>query len=499
MPNPSRCLARLTSTFLVALCATLAGPSAGAPARAARSSPGPAMEKYVSPHGDFVVYRPVGWAVTETSSGPDDWSVRVAGPHEYLESAIAARAAVRGGVLGALATECRPLRQRAPDLALTRVRANRERTRVVYDFTYTDRTRGRREGRGWISLARGGCTLRRCEAPAGRLSQYEDVLLTILANVRLIRGGFGAGAHSAAAARPLPLATHRLTDGSASFGLPAGWECTDLRAGQFVARDPRGGATFMVGAVDLVTPRLGVRPPNVPVSPYLDPARAWPLLMRPFMSGLRWIAAEPLPALDAQIGRVYTSGPVRSASLQYTYRSREGVACRGYTFGISYGSRLDTNWKFWHITVVAPERAFARYVPTLAAMMGSYRINDAYAAEYIARGMARLHELEAQTRGMVARNADEIHAMMQSAYDERQRSQDWIDYERTGWIRGEQDWVSGVEGGTVWHTDAWGTRNTYTGQSWEGAPFDYYHFKGETTGGDLVPIDNRELYERVFK
>jgi hypothetical protein len=497
MPNPVRRPVRLP--LVLAICASFASPLWSVSAFATtRPASGPAMEKYVSPHGDFVVYRPVGWTVTQDASGPGDWSIRVDGPHAHLQGALVARSTVSGGLFGALAATCRPLRQRCPDLALSNVRANRDRTRAVYDFTYTDRARGRREGRGWLALTRSGSTLRTCEAPAGRLSQYKDVLLTILANVRIMRGGFGAGAH-AAPARPLPLTPHRLPDGSASFGLPAGWNCTDLRAGQFLARNPRDGATFMVGSVDFVTPRMGVRVNGVPVSPYLDPARAWPLVMRPFMSDLRYVSAEPLRDLDAQMGRAYTAGPVRTASLLYTYRSREGARCKGYTFGISYGSRLDTNWKFWHITVVAPEASFAAFAPTLAAMVDSYRISDAYARDYIARGTARLRELEQQTRATVARNADEIHAMMQAAYDERQRSQDWLDHERTDYIRGEQDWVSSVEGGAVWHTDAWGTKNTSTGQSWEGAPFDYYHYQGATTGGDLVPIDNREIYERVFK
>ncbi len=497
MPGPARRFARLLLTFVI--CTSAAVPLLPVISSAVtRPAPGPAMEKYVSPRGDFVVYRPVGWTVTQDASGPGDWSISVDGPHGQLQSAITARSGVTGGLLGALAASCRPLKLRCPDLAVRNVRANHDRTRAVYDFAYTDRARGRREGRDWLTLTRSGCTLRRCEAPAGRLPQYKDVLLTILANVRIMRGGFGAAGH-AAPARPQPLATHRLPDGSASFGLPAGWSCTDLRAGLFIARNPRDGAAFMVGSVDVMTPRLGVRVPNVPVSPYLAPAQAWPFVTRAFMSDLRYVSAEPLRDLDAQIGRVYTAGPVRTASLLYTYRSREGARCRGYTFGISYGSRLDTNWKFWHITVVAPEESFAAYLPTLAAMVQSYRINDAYARDYIARGMARLHELEQQTRTTVARNAEEIHSLMQSASDERQRSQDWLDHERTDYIRGEQDWVSGVEGGAVWHTDAWGTQNTYTGQSWEGAPFDYYHYQGATTGGDLVPIDNREIYERVFK
>jgi hypothetical protein len=56
--------------------------------------------------------------------------------------------------------------------------------------------------------------------------------------------------------------------------------------------------------------------------------------------------------------------------------------------------------------------------------------------------MQRLRQLQRQTSEMVARNAREIREMMQSAYDERQRSQDYIDYQRANYIRGQQDWVS---------------------------------------------------------
>ena len=66
MPNPVRRFARLP--LALAICAMLARAllPVGSFA-AAHPAPGPAMEKYVSPHGDFVVYRPVGAAVIRGS------------------------------------------------------------------------------------------------------------------------------------------------------------------------------------------------------------------------------------------------------------------------------------------------------------------------------------------------------------------------------------------------------------------------------------------------
>jgi hypothetical protein len=99
---------------------------------------------------------------------------------------------------------------------------------------------------------------------------------------------------------------------------------------------------------------------------------------------------------------------------------------------------------------------------------------------------------------MVTRNAQEIHQMMQAAYDERQKSMEYIDYQRSNYIRGQQDWISTVEGGTLYHTDSWGTKNTATGEYWEGQPYNYVNFKGDNPKyrEQMAPIDRRELWER---
>ncbi|MFI5166201.1 MAG: hypothetical protein ACHQQS_06250 [Thermoanaerobaculales bacterium] len=470
-----------------------------APARRAPAVQGGAvapMEKYVSPQGNFVVYRPVGWTVAESVTAPNAWSIIVDSPGGELETAMVAGRSDGGDVLAALRAVCAPLARTSPDLTLGNVRVTSDRARAVYDFAFTHPSKGRREGRGWLAVSPAGFNLRLCEVPAGRLEQAKALLLTILANVRIMRGGFTPATEHQAQG-PLPLATYRLPDGSATIELPAGWTYQGFGAGQFFAYNKGEGASFSVGNVQLITPRLGVRPPGVLVAPFSEPREAWPLVTSSLLSNLRYLSVTPRGDLDVLIHRVYT-GPVRSAELQYTFDSREGRRSRGFTLGISFGSNLDTNWRFWHMTLTAPEETFLAYVPTFTAMAHSYRIDDAFARNYIAQGMQHLRELQRQTSEIVTRNAQEIHSMMQAAYDERQRSQDYIDYLRTSTIRGEQDWVSGIEGGTVYHTDAWGTQNTATGQYYEGAPYDYYHFTGKELGGDLIAVDNRQVYDRVF-
>lgn len=91
--------------------------------------------------------------------------------------------------------------------------------------------------------------------------------------------------------------------------------------------------------------------------------------------------------------------------------------------------------------------------------------------------------------------------MMQAAYDERQRSMDYIDYQRTSYIRGQQDWISSMEGGAVYRSDSWGTKNTTTGEYWEGKAYDYYRFQGQNPkyNEQMQPVDSRALWERHIR
>ena len=51
--------------------------------------------------------------------------------------------------------------------------------------------------------------------------------------------------------------------------------------------------------------------------------------MRGTRAGRAWVI--PRPDVDAQIGRVYTSGPVGTAELIYDFITRKGARARGFT------------------------------------------------------------------------------------------------------------------------------------------------------------------------
>lgn len=460
---------------------------------------GPQMQKKVTEQASFVAYIPQGWICKE---GMQEGfrTVSVTDPSGQLEAAMFYGTSPTGGELADLAKHLlEQIGGRFPDLDLRRVLIAKGGERMVVDGVYTDTQKGRREFRFWLSRQGGDFTCLRVESPEGQLADKRQLLLTVLSNIRVAKGAFRDQGGPAA---EVGLISHRLGDGSASFKVPQTWRVQESGAGQFVANDPTGAYSFISANVTVLAPQLGVRVPGTPISPFLGPHQALQFLtvQAGIAGNMRFLEVTPRPEIAQQLARVYTAGPVIVEDFLYTCTTQAGRV-KGYTLGISFGSHLGANWSFRHLTVAAPEDQFDAFAPDFATMLQSYAIDDEWARNYIAQGIARLRALQQQTSQIVARNADEIHQMMQAAYDERQRSQDYIDYQRTNYIRGEQDWISSVEGGTIYHTDNWGTKNTATGEYWEGQPYDYVHFEGDNPKyrEQMTPVDTRQLWERHIR
>jgi hypothetical protein len=488
---------RITTFLVLVLVITgVVGCSEKAGPPKVRSLP---MKKYVTDQAGFVLYMPEGWKATEGTVGQFKTLI-VTDPSGLYTVALFSGVSPAGRDVVALTRLfAGNIRQRFPDFAIRKAMISPDQRKIAFDGVYSNLQKKRQAFKVWVTGGDGNFSYSSIEAPEGRLAESRQVLLTILSNIGIMKGAIQP---SAQPARVLPLVQHRLPDGSAVFSAPQDWQYRGFGAGAFAAADPAGSSSFIVGTVEFLTPQLGVRVPNAIISNYLPPHQAMQLVTTKMnlASGMQFIEVIPRADIAGQIGKVYTAGPVRAEEFVYTFIAK-GRKCKAYSFGISFGSRLNTNWKLWHITVAAPVEQFEAFVPSFVSMVQSYKINDQFAQNYIAQGMARLRQMQQQTAQIVARNAQEIHQMMQSAYDERQKSMDYIDYQRTNYIRGQSDWISSVEGGSVYHSDSWGTKNTTTGDYYEGQPFNYYNNTGQNPkyNEQMQEINNRALYEAYKK
>jgi hypothetical protein len=457
---------------------------------------GKPMKKYVTEQATFALYMPDGWKASEGDQG-NFKTLFISDPNGLYGVAMFYGVSPTGKDVLALASLfANRIRAQFPDLTLPKVRVSHDRRRVVFDGIYTDAPKRRREFRTWVSGGDGNFTYSSIETPEGQLQGSKQLLLTILANVQIMKGAFVVGS----APVQVPMTQARLHDGSATIQIPQDWKLQSFGTGYFIAKDASGISTFMVAGAEAVTPQLGVRSaPGLVISPYLAPSRALQFFAerQGLATNMQFLQLIPRQELARMIGQVYTAGPVTAEEFFYTFIS-QGHKCKGYSFGISFGSRLNTNWRLWHMTVAAPADQFDAFAPNFVTMCQSYKINDKFAQDYIARGMARLRQMQQETARIVARNAQEIRQMMQAAYDERQRSMEYIDYQRTNYIRGNSDWISSMEGGTVYHSDRWGTKNTASGEYYQGQPYNYFNYSGKNPkyNEQMQEINNRELFEK---
>ena len=455
------------------------------------------LKKQLTRAANFVTYAPADLVACETADGLAR-IVILTNTTGTREVGLSYGPAPAGAAARSMAARfAKNYLRRAPDFKIDRVWERG--ARIVMDAHYTGAHGRRMTCRGWTACSNEVGQQSWIAAPANEFAAARPELLTILANIHVTRDAFRVTTRLPAA---LPLNRYTLPDGSASVLVPVGWQTQPLGPCGFIARDPAAHASFMVASADVLSPSLGVKVPGAFIADYLVPHRAMEYLagQQGIAQSMRFLEVTPRPDLVRQIGQVYTAGPVAVEQFLYTF-SAGRTRCKGYTFGISFGSRLGVNWKFWHMTASAPVASFDSMAVTFVKMFESYRINDQFAQQYIANGMAHLRVLQRQTSELVARNASEIHSMMQAAFAERMRSGDYIDYQRSNYIRGEQDWVSDMEGGTMYHSDRWGTRNTASGDYYEGQPYNYFNYTGDNPkyNEGMTAIDSRALWERYVR
>ncbi len=452
------------------------------------------MKKMVTAQANFVLYAPPDWQANETAN-PGFRCITVTDPTGQYQVILFCGFSPTGDDVAALTGQLvREIRKTHPGLMATD--AKMAEGRLVFDGAYTDARKTPKEFRFWTSVGQGWFTAGVIEAPRGKLDAARQQLLTILSNIQVTKG-----AYRTMAEEKLPMITHRLSDGSASFHIPNDWQVHDIGVGTFIAGDPTAQYAFLVASAEAITPQVGVSGHGLVVSDQLDPHKALAFFAgrQGLMNDIRLLEVTPCQEVNAQLAEGY-DGPAKAEEFVYTFTNAQGLPSKGYTFGISFGSRLNLKWQLWHMTVTGPADRFDAFIPNYADMLRSYAINDEFARRYIAAGLARVREMERQTSALVARNAQEIRSMMNAAFQERNRSSDYIDYQRTSYIRGTSDWISDVEGGTVYHSDSWGTTNTATGEYYEGAPYNYVNFEGRNPkyNEQMTNVTDRASWERAF-
>ena len=468
------------------------------------------MEKHTASDNTFALYKPPGWKVDSralengkavTVSDPGGGSFAVMRILKMRDRSENSRTLV--------SSTLKNLRSTVSGLDLAWARSTADSRRAVIEIRYASVRKVPMRGRYYFNTQYPDATVFGFEAPDKEFEQLRPLLLSVLANFTILDPSAAAEKPGASTPRTKAL-DPRMTktasgDGSFSLLVPEGWKMEGAK-GQVLCTTPGDG---IAGFISSTIPFWG--PSQLPYfdssgiqgvihSPYSRPIDALILAMRATGSGNHQIlerVSDPARAKEASVS-LKRGVEVEMASLAFD--SRTGIRCKGLYDVAAFHPLPSGQWGITVSGIWAPQKEFAEYLPLLVRVAESYRINEQFAAEYVRKGVENLRRLTKETAEKAARSAREIRESSMAAYQERQKSMEYIDYKRTGYIRGEQEWLSQAEGGTLYKSDHWGLSRE--GQTVvEGQDFNYYNYKGQNPryNESMTPVDiSREVYESVY-
>jgi|GEM_PF-848426 len=461
------------------------------------------FEYFVAADGAFGLYKPKGWKVG-TQKYTDGKMIYVTDAKElayvnliFLEKIDPAH----DSVSFAKAT-LQNIKRQIPDLKITMARTSRDRLKTVVEM--------QRSGAGQIIIKskytfhinRPQALIIGYEAPANQFKEMVPTLMTIVANITLFdeQAYKKMSGRKGAVASIRPMHLRRAPDGTCEILVPEGWELQAAK-GAALCHGQGGDIGYIFTIIDFVgqsqIPYFSSSqiPGNLRYS-YMPPGEALSVAMSHYGSrNLRIIERYPNPQV-AQQTSMFLKRRADAENVLISFHSKRGTSCIGYYDVLGLHPTYAGQWGiivngFW-----APESSFGQDLPSLIKIAESYKINEQWAREYVRQGMERLKELMKKTSSMMSRYAEEMRQSSLAAHQNRMKSSDFINYKFSTYMRGEQEWVTALEGGQIYKSDHWGLSKE--GQTIiEGQPFNYYNYKGDYQYGH-IPVDiSREVYEAV--
>lgn len=465
----------------------------------------PPWELYLSPDLSFALYKPGDWSVS-VQPHSNGRSILVVDPQSgaTVTMTLITTSDQSNNSVGFASRTLGNMRVQIPALKLSWARSTADKKRTVIETTVQD-SGGQRRFRGYFLMDYPTARFWGYETRAADFARLQPALLNIVTNLTLLnQSELRKAAAQRLAPKPLPLFPRALGDGSATMQVPSGWTFQGAQ-GSALCLGPDGSCGFSFGTTTFWGPS---NLPNFNNSSlpglhyaYMQPLEAVLVIMQQVGTHSieveqRWVNSD-----RAQQARAATNRSAQSESGLLHYRTRSGLATKGYYDALAFSPLPSGQWMVLFWGVWAPQATFDSWLPTLIPMADSYRINEQWASNYIQQGLERLRHLMAQTRAAMADTANYARETNLAIFQEKMRSGDYLDYKRTSMIRGEQEWVSQVEGGALYKSDSWGLSRD--GQTVvEGQDANYNNFRGENPvfRENMTPVDaSREVYESVFR
>jgi hypothetical protein len=437
------------------------------------------LEPYVAQNKLYALQKPAGWKVVEAAQS-DSLRITINSPDgsSAVDFSWTRNPQGRSNAVRYLASYRQLLSRAWPDVAFTESRASQDDRRAVTVVTFHA---GKTSIRGKYYFESNSNTLsaQGFFAPEGLLPSQRVLLLNVMASMAFIKNDRrpDPAAGEPQYYRP-QMSTQSAGDRSLSVKIPADWAF--MAGGGKVVAGGRGGAPGFIFTSFEGNPMLrgASIAQGIIGTPYLRPPQALVHVLQGFQHrNVRIQSAQPDIASARELAaRIRRQGDAQD--IVATWTSSAGTPCVG---AFKLVNALPSATGLWFTIVAgiwAPEKDTYLYMPALEDVAASFAINDEFARQYIQAGLRRLRELQAQTE-IAMRDLNRAREQNQRDWEDRQRRKEFADSKWDDYRRGQSYWVSDLEGGKVYATDSWGTRDTVTGDYYEGRPYNWTNFEGE--------------------
>jgi hypothetical protein len=507
--------------------------AAAEPNRPAAPSPArtPSLEKYQSPDGKVLLFKPQDWNVAQGDMfGPGTYGVTVLEPREnavVLFLTFPVGAEVKDSVM--LAARCiTALHQRYPDLEATNVNSTPQRERTIADLMLTAAGETG-TGHGYFFHSRNTGSVYILLAKAKLWNELRPTLTTIAANLAYASQGIAVvqeqrrqSAGPAPAEAPVnPLAAMlmqaaqragkqamlrpaALADQSLSLQIPEGWALEGARV-QYAAINDARIRTHGVGSLWLTITPTQVSAPGVINVPYQPPPQALKIVLESGKStrDVQVIAECPVeqavPALAQTIERMRAQGSQVDARLIHV-RFRNvptETTCRGL---FCVMCSIKPTSPIWQVSLQgswAPDKEYEEWLPLFLRIEKTVQVNPQWMGQELQNQAVRQQQLSRALQESIAESKRAFDDYVNTVR-EGERGRDYTNWMWSQTTLGQGTWVADSEGAKVSQTDSWGLEGP-EGRV-DGRVYNTVHFTGENrwTGNHPELVNTRAEYERYL-
>ncbi|MCU0913528.1 MAG: zinc ribbon domain-containing protein [Planctomycetes bacterium] len=499
---------------------------------AAPAATGPAaLEKYQSPDGKVLLYRPQSWKVDQGDMfGPGTYGVTVLEPQEnavVLFITFAVGPEIKDSV--ALAARCiAALRTTYPDLQATNVNSTADRQRTILDLGLTDKGE-KGTGHGYFFHTANTGSVYLLLAKAKLWNELRPTLTTVAANLAYTPQGVAAvqeqGRKAATqpsavapasgpagmiqramqqAGKQIPLRPAALADQSLSLQIPEGWTLEGAKVQYAVVNDAQI-RSYGLGSLWLTILPTQFSVPGVINVPYQPPPQALKIVLESGKSTRdvqvldECPVEQAVPEMAQLIQQLRAQGSQVDARLIHAqFRNvPTGQLCRGLFCVMCSIKPISPVWQVSLQGSWAPQSEYEEWLPLFLRIEKTAQVNQQWMGQEMQNQALRQQQLNRNLQKSIAESNRAFDDYMNTVRD-GSRSRDYISHMWSQTTLGQGSWVAESEGAKVYQTDSWGLEGP-EGRI-DSRAYNTTNFTGENpwTGRQMELIDTRAEYERYI-